>query len=94
MQGNADKCHVLISAEQKALVNIGAAQIEKSNSEKHVRKHIDSKLGFERHMSTTCGNARAKISALGRIAPYKNIEKRKTVKSSFFVSQFNSCPLI
>ena len=74
MQVNAEKCHVFISTEQKVHVNIGTVQMKNSNSAKLLGTHLDSKLCFKRHKNTMCGKARAKISALGRVAPYMNIE--------------------
>ena len=79
MQANADKCHVLISTDQKLHVNIGTLQIENSKCEKL--------------LNIICGKARAKISALGRVAPFMNIEKRKMIMNAFFNSQFSYCPL-
>ena len=49
MQANADKCHVLISTDQKLHVNIGTLQIENSKCEKRLGVNIDSKLSFEKH---------------------------------------------
>ena len=83
MQANADKCHVLISTDQKLDVNIGTLQIENSKCEKLLGVNIDSKLSFEKH-----------LSALGRVAPFMNIEKRKMIMNAFFNSQFSYCPLI
>ena len=77
MQANTDKCHVLISTDQKLHVNIGTLQIENSKCEKVLGMNIDSKLSFEKHINIICGKARAKISALRRVAPFMNIEKRK-----------------
>ena len=94
MQANADKCHVLISTDQKLHVNIGTLQIENSKCEKLLGVNIDSKLSFEKHLNIICGKARAKISALGRVAPFMNIEKRKMIMNAFFNSQFSYCPLI
>ena len=68
MQANADKCHVLISTDQKLHVNIGTLQIENSKCEKLLGVNIDSKLSFEKHLNIICGKARAKICALGRVA--------------------------
>ena len=38
--------------------------------------------------------ARAKINALGRTAPFMNIEKRRAIMNAFFNSRFSYCPLI
>ena len=35
-----------------------------------------------------------KLNALARIAPYMNIQKRRTIRKSFVTSQFSYCPLI
>ena len=74
-------------------VNIGTLQIENSKCEKFLGVNIDSKLSFEKHLNIICGKARAKISALGRVAPFMNIEKRKMIMNAFFNSQFSYCPL-
>ena len=63
MQGNTDKCHVLISTSQKLHVNIGTSQIENNKYEKPLGVNIDNKLSFEKHLNIICGKARAKINA-------------------------------
>ena len=73
---------------------IGTLQIENSKCEKLLGVNIDSKLSFEKHLNIIFGKARAKISALGRVAPFMNIEKRKMIMNAFFISQFSYCPLI
>ena len=87
MQDNADKCHILISFEEKVRVNIGTTQIENNNSEKLLGVHIVSTLGFGKYINTIYGKAQAKTSALGRVARYVNIEKRKIIMNAFFNSQ-------
>ena len=74
MQVDAEKCHVFISTEQKVHVNIGTAEMKNSNSAKLLGTHVDSNLCFKRHKNTMCGKVRAKISALGRVAPHMNTE--------------------
>ena len=64
MQGNTDKCHVLLSTSQKLHVNIGRSQIENSKYEKLLGVNIDTKLSFEKHLNIICDKARAKINAL------------------------------
>ena len=94
MQGNTDKCHVLISTRQNFHVNIGTSQIENSKYENLLGVNIDSKLSFEKQLNIICGKARAKINALRRVAPFMNIEKSRTIMNAFFNSQFSYCPLI
>ena len=94
MQGNTDKCHVLLSTSQKLHVNICTSQIEYSKYKKLLGVNIDSNLSFEKHPNIICGKARAKINALGRVATFMNIEKRRTIMNAFFNSQFSYFPLI
>ena len=94
MQGNANKCHVLLSTDSKHLVNINGQLIENSNCEKLLGVDIDSNLKFKSHVKSICGKARAKLSALTRIAPFLGVEKRKLIMNAFFKSQFSYCPLV
>ena len=55
---------------------------------------IDSNLTFENHINSICKKASQKLNALARIAPYMNIQKRRTIMKSFVTSQFSYCPLI
>ena len=94
MQGNTDKCHVFLSTSQKLHANIGTSQTENSKYEKLLGVNIDSKLSFEKHLNIICGKARTKINAIGRVALFMNIEKRRTIMKLFSNSQFSYCPLI
>ena len=55
---------------------------------------IDSELNFENHISKICRKVSRKLSALGRIAGYLALEKRRMLFKVFIESQFNYCPLI
>ena len=92
-QGNASKCHVLLSSDKKVHVNIDNAKIENSKFEKLLGVTLDSRLTFEKHIQQICGKASSKLKALARIAPFMNIEKRKILMNAFFNAQFNYCPL-
>ena len=92
-QGNANKCHVLLSTDKQVQVNIGTAQIENTQNEKLLGIIIDSKLNFDKHIQQICSRASAKLKALARIAPFMNITKRKILMNAFFNAQFSYCPL-
>ena len=47
LQGNSSKFHVLLSTDQHVQLNIGAAQIENSSSQKFFGVTNDGKLIFE-----------------------------------------------
>ena len=88
-KGNPDKCHLLVSTNEKTKINIGEFSIENSDCEKLLGVKIDNKLMFD-----LCEKANRKINVLARIAPFININKRRILMNSFFRSQFNYCPLI
>ena len=94
MQGNAGKCHILLSTKEKVVTKVDSADIENSQSEKLLGVTLDSDLNFEKHINNICGKAKAKLSALSRVAPYMNFEKKKTLMNAFFKAQFNYCPLV
>ena len=92
-QGNASKCHVLLSTNKKVHVNIGTAQIENSQFEKLLGVTLDSRLTFQKHIQQICGKTSSKLKALARITPLMDIEKRKILMNAFFNAQFSYCPL-
>ena len=92
-QGNANKCHVLLSTDKQMQVNIGAARIENTQNEKLLGIIIDSKPNFDKHIQQICSRASAKLKASARIAPFMNITKRKIFMNAFFNAQFSYCPL-
>ena len=55
---------------------------------------IDSNLTFENQIRNICKKASQKLNALAKIAPYMNIQKRRTIMKSFVTSRFSYCPLI
>ena len=92
-QGNASKCHVLLSTDKQVHVNIGTAQIENTQNEKLLGITIDSELSFDKHIQQICSWASAKLKALARIAPFMNITKKKILMNAFFNTQFSHSPL-
>ena len=94
IKGNPDKCHLLVSTNEKTKINIGEFSVENSDCEKLLGVKIDNKLTFDCHVSDMCKQTNRKINALARIAPFININKRSILMNSFFRLQFNYCPLI
>ena len=93
-KGNPDKCHLIVSTNEKTKINIGEVSIENSDCEKLLGVTIDNKLTLDCHVSDMCKKANRKINALARIATFININKRRILINSFFRSQFNYSPLI
>ena len=56
---------------------IGGTTIKSSKIEKLRGVSIDSELHFENPISNICGKVSRKLSALGSIAGYKTLEKRR-----------------
>ena len=55
-KGNPDKCHLLVSTNEKTKINIGEFSIENSGCEKLLGVKIDNKLTFDCHVSDMCKN--------------------------------------
>ena len=88
------KTNVLFSTKSPEVVSINGIQITSSTTETLLGITIDSELNFENHLSVICNKVSRKINALGRIANYMPLEKRRIVMKTFIESQFNYCPLI
>ena len=76
------------------VVSIDGIQINSRTAETLLSITIDSELNFDNHLSAICNKVSRKINALGRIANYMSLEKRRIVVKTFIESQFNYCPLI
>ena len=50
-KGNTDKCHLLVSTNEKTKINIKEFSIENSHCEKLLGVKIDTKLTFDCHVS-------------------------------------------
>ena len=94
MKANPGKCHLLISTKSPEVVSVDGIKITSTTAETLLGITIDSELSFENHLSAICNKVSRNINALGRIANYMALEKRRTVMKTFIESQFNYCPLI
>ena len=94
LKSNADKCHALVSTNASVNIKIGDYIISNSKCEKLLGIKLDSNLNFNTHITDLCKKASRKVSALARVTPFMEIEKRKLLMNAFFTSQFSYCPLI
>ena len=94
MKANTGKSHQLLSGNSRATATINNSYIESEDEQVLLGITIDSNLNFENHIRNICKKASQKLNALARIAPYMNIQKRRTIIKSFVTSQFSYCPLI
>ena len=94
MKVNTGNSYLLLSGNSRATATIDNSYIESEDEQVLLGITIDSNLTFENHIRNICKKASQKINALARIAPYMNIQKRRTITKSFVTSQFSYCPLI
>ena len=94
MKVNTGKSHLLLSGNSRATATIDHSSIESEDKQVLLGITTDSNLTFENHINSICTKASQKLNVLARIAPYMNIQKRRTVMKSFVASQFIYCPLI
>ena len=94
MKANPDKCHLLMSSTDSIAIKIKDNEILNSESEKLLGVTIDNKLNFNNNLQKILKKANQKVHVLARITPYMSIPKRRLLMNSFFISQFNYCPLV
>ena len=97
MRLNADKCHLLVlgfRCDDPVAVRMGSANVVSSYEEKLLGVQIDGTLSFDNHISKLCQKASNKLYALGRISPYMDQRKLRTLIRALITSQFQYCPLI
>ena len=66
MKSNADKCHLLVSSNEKVTIKIGSHEIANTKREKLLGVHLDSGLSFDYHISEIC-KKESKVFALAII---------------------------
>ena len=94
LKANPEKCHLLLSSKSSIETKIGGISVKPSKMETLLGVSIDSELNFENHILNTYSKVSRKLSALGRIAGYITLEKRRMLFKAFIESQFNYCLLI
>ena len=94
LKSNADKCHLLVSTNDRVSVNVDGFKIDKSDTEKLLGVKFDKKLTFDDHISDICKKADRKISVLARVRRYIVIATKRILMNDFFTSQFSYCPLV
>ena len=94
LKSNADKCHLLVSTNDRVSINVDGFKIDKSDTEKLLGVKFDKKLTFDDHISDICKKAGRKIYALARVTPHMGIAKKCIIMNNFFTLQFIYCPLV
>ena len=84
MKGNKDKCHLVISNNEKVPMKIDNVELENTLSEKLLGITIDSKLNFKEYLEGIIKKASRKVNVLSRIPPCMNLTSRKLLMNLFF----------
>ena len=92
---NPSKSHLILSSNDtgKALVLNGII-IPNEHQVELLGITFDNGLDFDIHVTRLCKQASRKLQALFRISNYMDMNKRRLLMNSFFISQFSYCPLI
>ena len=91
---NIKTSHLIWSRKSIINARIDENEAEPENKQKLLGVIIDQILSFEDHINNMCAKASQILTALSRIASYKNIPKRKTIMKSFITSHFQYYSLI
>ena len=91
MKANPDKCHLRLSRNVEA--NINKNRISNTKFE-NLGATFDNRLNFNHHISNICKTAGSKLHALARVPNYMDQNKKRILFNSYFLSQFDYCPLI
>ena len=75
-------------------LNINNKTINSENCVKLLEMEIDNTLSFNKHISTLCKKAGNQLNAIGRIQKQMGFKGKEVFLNSFFLSNFNYCPLV
>ena len=75
MKSNADKCHLLVSSNEKVTIQISSHEIGNTKCEKLLDVHIDSGLSFGYLISEICKKASRKVCVLARVTSCMSLSK-------------------
>ena len=81
---NSGKCHLILSTDEPAYMQMGESLIKSANFEKLLSVKINSKPTFKKHIKTVCKEASNKLMIFSRVTRYMTIEK-KTNYDQFFL---------
>ena len=94
MKANHDKCHLLLSTQEEAKIQIANTTIKCSQSEKFLGIILDNQLKFDKHVENIYQKASRKLNALARVTNYMKLRKRRNLMNAFFKAQFSYCPAV
>ena len=87
MKANHGKCHLLLSAQNDANIQISNTTINCSKSQKLLGLVFDNKLKFDKHIENICQKANRKLNASARVTNYMELPKSHILMNAFFKAQ-------
>ena len=96
---NPDKFQVIIIDKKKGdhtneNVVIDNKQIKTVSSVELLGIQLDDKLNFSPHISNICKSAANQLNALIRLQKFLSFKEKKISINSYFMANFNYCPLV
>ena len=91
---NPDKFQAIILDKRKRDHTVDNQQIKVVSSVKLLGLQLDDKLNFNLHISNICKSAANQLNALIRLKKFTNFEEKKILINSYFMANFNYCPLV
>ena len=96
---NPDKFQAIILDKRKRdhtdeHITVDNQQIKVVSSVKLLGLQLDDKLNFNLHISNICKSASNQLNALIGLKKFMNFEEKKILISSYFMANFNYCPLV
>ena len=85
MQGNSGKCHLILSQNEPAQIQIGESQIESTNCENLLGVKLILNFLFDKHIKTNCKKISNKLKSSSQsYTLYIATKKKKVLMNSFF----------
>ena len=94
MKANPDKCHLLLSSDEKCNASMGNHLIKNTKQQKFLGVLLDNNLKFKKHVNNLCTKASQKLSALCRVSSFMSTGQQRIIMKAFINSQFGYCPLV
>ena len=86
MKTNADKCHSLVIRDTYVPAEIGEFDVENIREEKPLGIKIDTKLSFEKHVSSLYKKTSRKLHAIATVLSFMDLAKHKSLMKAIVTS--------
>ena len=96
---NPDKFQAILLDKRKSdhtnqRIAVDNQNIKVVSSVELLKIQIDDKLNFNLHISNICRSAANQLNALIRLKRFLGIKEKRILVNSYFMANFNYCPLV